>query len=241
MAGVRRDCKISVGPSNAMSDGFRDFAVVTPGGEPCLPVEVKKLNWFRNSEAEPLRDLVDRIPGGEILHKPYRHCSNVGSSTSDPLSLKAEEPTLLQCLYCIIDMAIQEMDSFKEFEPDLKHESSNQQQVESAGSPRPDDDDDWCPPDESGADDDAVSRPETRSDTRKKSKLNEETQLQLHETRASDLHLDRLPFTSDGWSGNVVLGRVKGCRAVVRLAIDSYCSFNIVPYITATTDLESLG
>ncbi|CAM6116283.1 unnamed protein product [Calypogeia fissa] len=48
MAGVRGDCKISVGPLNAMSDSFRDFAVVTPGGEPCLPVYVKKLNWFRN-------------------------------------------------------------------------------------------------------------------------------------------------------------------------------------------------
>ncbi|CAM6103512.1 unnamed protein product [Calypogeia fissa] len=63
MAGVRGDCKISVGPLNAMSDGFRDFAVVTPGGEPCLPVDVKKLNWFRNSEAEPLRDLVEAYEG----------------------------------------------------------------------------------------------------------------------------------------------------------------------------------
>ncbi|CAM6116273.1 unnamed protein product [Calypogeia fissa] len=41
---------------------------------------------------------------------------------SEGIALEAEEPTLLQCLYCITGMAIQEMDSFKEFEPGLKHE-----------------------------------------------------------------------------------------------------------------------
>ncbi|CAM6083927.1 unnamed protein product [Calypogeia fissa] len=138
---------------------------------------------------------------------------------SEGIALEAEEPTLLQCLYYIIHMAIQERDRFNEFKPDLKQESSNEQQVESAGSPSsPEDDGECCPPDDSAADDDAVSRRQTRSDSRKKGKFHEETQLQLHEAQASDLHLDRLPFKSGGWSGNVVLGRVKGCEAVVKLA-----------------------
>ncbi|CAM6083303.1 unnamed protein product [Calypogeia fissa] len=248
MAGVRGDYKISP------SDGFGEIAVVTPGGEePSLSVDVKKLNSFRNSEAEPLRDLVEayegfRLQGSDaILANSIRQCisymakfrvrysvlTSVDASyflrwetngakeslphleISEGIALEAKEPTLVQCLYCIIGMAIREMDSFKEFEPDLIDESSNQQQVESAGSPRsPDDDGDWSSPDESGADDDAVSRPQTRSDTRKRCKINEETQLQLHETRASDLHLDRFPLAS-----GVVLGRVKGCRAVVKLAM----------------------
>ncbi|CAM6087298.1 unnamed protein product [Calypogeia fissa] len=250
--------------ANAKSDGYPDFALETPGREVFLPVEVKKLDWFRKSEAKPLPDLVNAYKGfvrdkseankyNANLATSIRQCVSYmvkfkvgysvlmsvdasyflrwetnGAKESIPhleifegIALEAEEPTLLQCLYFIIDIAIREKDSFKEFVPQVKDESSNEQEGESAGSPlSPDDaDGDWAPPDESRADDDTVSRPQTMSETRKKSKFNEETQLQLHETQASDLHLDKLPFTSGGWSGNVVLGRVKGCRAVVKLAM----------------------
>lgn len=45
-----------------------------------------------------------------------------------------------------------------------------------------------------------------------------EIQLQLQETRASDLHLDKVPFASGGWHGKIVLGRVKGHTTVTKLA-----------------------
>ncbi|CAM6098622.1 unnamed protein product [Calypogeia fissa] len=131
---------------------------------------VAKLGDMEQEERDIGAKLGDMEQQAEVLNAQIKEISRKRQAAEGTLEdLKSEYITLLEQILQLQSALMKQRYQLRLDRIALKDqiayedESDNEHQVESAGSPQsPADDGDWCPPDESGADDDAVSRPQTR-------------------------------------------------------------------------------